>query len=227
MTANLDSTNSYYRQHRDTYPESFRLRIHRALSWLKAAAEAQRPSENSEGLDFRFIALWIAFNAAYANEIDRHSMPTERSDFRQFLQTVCSLDKERLLYKLVWQTYSGSIRTLLDNRYTFLPFWDFHNGKISEAAWQEDFARAKKKAHAALAAQDTDTVLAVLFDRLYTLRNQMVHGGATFGSSANRRQLKDACHILADLIPAVLHIMQQHPQRDWGRPFYPYVKDNG
>ncbi|WP_315360872.1 HEPN domain-containing protein [Neisseria bacilliformis] len=221
---------AYYHQHRAAYPDPFRLRIHRAISWLKAAAEAgrpaERPSENGEGLDFRFTALWIAFNAAYAKEIDGRTLSAERSDFRQFLQTVCGLDKERLLYQLVWQTYSGSIRTLLDNRYTFQPFWDFHNGKIGEAAWQDAFAGAKKKAHAALAAQDTDSVLAVLFDRLYTLRNQIVHGGATFAGSANRSQLKDACNILSSLIPAVLHIMQQHPQRDWGRPFYPFVKED-
>lgn len=217
------TVDNYYRQHRDTYPESFRLRIHRALSWLKVAA--QRQPENGEGLDFCFIALWIAFNAAYAKEIDGATMSSERSDFRLFLQTVCRLDQEKMLYQLVWQTFSGSIRSLLDNRYTFQPFWDFHNGKTGESAWLDEFARAKKKMLAALAAQDTDTVLAVLFDRLYTLRNQLVHGGATFESSANREQLKDACRILGSMIPTILHIMQQYPQRDWGRPFYPYVRD--
>ncbi|MGF6147939.1 Uncharacterised protein [Kingella potus] len=223
----LQTIDTCYHQHRAAYPDPFRLRIHRAISWLKSAAEAQRPSEKQpERLDFRFIALWIAFNAAYAKEIDGRTMSAERSDFRQFLQTVCRLDTEKLLYKLVWQTFSGSIRTLLDNRYTFQPFWDFHNGKISESAWLDGFARAKKKAHAALAAQDTDTVLTVLFDRLYTLRNQLVHGGATCGSSANRSQLRDACNILDSLIPALLHIMQQHPDDDWGRPFYPFVRED-
>jgi hypothetical protein len=219
----IDHISTYYRAHRATYPDEFRLRIHRALSWLKQSeAERKRQPEN---LDFCFIALWIAFNAAYAKEIDGATMSSERSDFRLFLQTVCRLDQEKMLYQLVWQTFSGSIRSLLDNRYTFQPFWDFHNGKTGESAWLDDFSRAKKKALAALAAQDTDTVLAVLFDRLYTLRNQLVHGGATFESSANREQLKDACRILGSMIPAVLHIMQQHPQRDWGRPFYPYVRD--
>ena len=214
---------AYYHQHRAAYPDPFRLRIHRAISWLKAATEAQKQPKN---LDFRFIALWVSFNAAYAKEIDGRTMSAERSDFQQFLQTVCYLDQERLLYQLVWQTYSGSIRLLLDNRYTFQPFWDFHNGKTNETAWLDDFACAKKKAHTALAAQDTDTVLFVLFDRLYTLRNQIVHGGATFASSANRSQLKDACNILSALIPIILHIMQQHSDRDWGKPFYPFVKEN-
>lgn len=71
----------------------------------------------------------------------------------------------------------------------------------------------------------TDTVLLVLFDHLYTLRNQIIHGGATYGSSANRSQLRDACNILSALLPEILQVMQLHSARDWGRPFYPFVKD--
>ena len=69
------------------------------------------------------------------------------------------------------------------------------------------------------AAQDTATVLFVLFDRLYTLRNQMVHGGATYNSSANREQLKDACKILGSILPVMLSIIQKNADKDWGKPF--------
>lgn len=207
----------YYQAHKSAYPEPLRLRLHRSLSWLKRA-------EAAEDLDTRFITLWIAFNAAYAREIDGRTMSGDRSDFREFLQTVCRMDQDKAIYELVWQTFSGSIRVLLENQFVFQPFWDFHNGKISEDAWQEGFLNAKKKAQFALVSKDTDTVLLVVFDRLYTLRNQLVHGGATFGSSANRGQLRDACAILSGLIPLILMVMQQNPARDWGKPFYPYIK---
>ncbi|MDO4907972.1 HEPN domain-containing protein [Neisseria sp.] len=210
----------YYLQHRDTYPEPLRLRLHRSLSWLKRA-------EAAEDLDTRFITLWIAFNAAYAREIDGRTLPGDRSDFRGFLRTVCRMDRDKAVYQLVWQTFSGSIRVLLENRFVFQPFWDFHNGKISEDAWLNDFAQAKRKAQAALAAQDTDTVLLVVFDRLYMLRNQMVHGGATFESRANRSQLRDACAVLSGLIPLILMVMQQNAGHDWGKPFYPYIEGEG
>ena len=62
-----------------------------------------------------------------------------------------------------------------------------------------------------------------MFDRLYTLRNQIIHGGATYSSQANRSQLKDACRILTSLLPLILHIMQQHPDYAWGKPYYPFV----
>ena len=101
-----------------------------------------------------------------------------------------------------------------------------HNGWTSKSAWLEEFERAKKKAYAALATQDTDMVLLVLFDRLYTLRNQIIHGGATYGSEANREQLSHACKILTALLPEIVQIMQLHADRDWGRPFYPMIKND-
>ena len=217
----IQTLQTHYQAHRQNYSEPFRLRIHRSLSWLdKAACTAD------EDLDNRFIMLWIAFNAAYAKETAAGLLGSERSGFRHFLQTLCRLDKGQQIYKLVWESFPGNIRLLLDNRYIFQPFWDFHNGLISETAWQDDFARARQKAHKALAAKDTDTVLAVVFDRLYTLRNQLIHGGATCNSSVNRTQLKDGCAILLRFMPLMLWIMQQnHQYPDWGQPFYPVVKD--
>lgn len=221
--ANLENR---YKQERDAFPEPFRLRIHRALSWLKQA-ESHAHTLPQGNLDWQFICLWIAFNAAYAQDLDHNATPAERTSFRTFLQTVCRLDKEKQLYDLVWNKFSGSIRLLLNNQYVFQPFWDFHNGKTSEAAWQDAFESSKRQAARALAEQDTDAVLAILFDRLYTLRNQMVHGGATCGSSANRAQLKDGCAFLSECIAVLLDIMLQHPAHsEWGKPFYPFVKEH-
>ena len=203
-----------------TASDGFNLRIHRTLSWLKKAESAKQ----ADDLDMYFLALWVAFNAAYARELDSSDRIADKSAFRGFLQLVCRLDKDGTLYEQVWQRFSGSIRILLDNQYTFQPFWDFHNGLISETTWQDAATNAKKKTGHALAAKDTDTVLAVVFERLYTLRNQIFHGGATYASSANRAQLKDGCAILASLVPHIVAVMlAHHADTDWGKPFYPFV----
>jgi hypothetical protein len=65
----------------------------------------------------------------------------------------------------------------------------------------------------------------MLFDRLYVLRNQVVHGGATWNSSANRDQLRDGTRILGTLLPTIVDLMMDHPAEDWGRPWYPVVAD--
>ena len=72
--------------------------------------------------------------------------------------------------------------------------------------------------------KDTDKILEIVFVRLYTLRNQLVHGGATWNSSANRQQLCDGCAILDDMVPLILQIMQEHhDDTEWGSLFYPFI----
>lgn len=214
----VQTVHTYFRNNRQDYSEDFRLRIHRALSWLNKA-------DNSDDLDFRFISLWIAFNAIYAKELKLRTNTSERSDFSLFLQLISQLDQEKKIYQLVWENFASNIRVLLENQYVFQPFWDYHNGIISEAAWKEAFTQANQRARQALGNNDTDTVLNIVFERLYTLRNQIVHGGATHNSQVNRSQLVDGCAILSRITPQILMIMMQHHQRsDWGQPFYPVIK---
>ena len=110
-------------------PDKFGLRIHRALSWL-ARAEL---CENDD--DARFIFLWIALNSASADEIQRLGA-TEQSVLDQFLNRLVSLDRQNLLYELVWTKFAGPVRLLLDNQFVFQPFWDYQNGRISERRWK-------------------------------------------------------------------------------------------
>lgn len=205
----------YYKQHRAEYSDDFRLRIHRALSWLKSANEL-------ENLDHKFITMWIAFNAAYANEIS--SITGDRNTFFDFLEKICGLDKKEKIHSLIWDSYSHPFEKLLDTPYTFQPFWDFHNGKRSFSDWERMFHGAKRKAQLALKNKETHVALQIIFSHLYTLRNQILHGGSTFNSSANRTQLKESCDLLSALIPIILDIMMKnHNEMDWGQPFYPYI----
>lgn len=76
------------RAERDGHPPNLALRVHRALSWLNRAEQADDP-------DGRFIFLWIAFNAAYATEIDPKYRLPEQDTFRAFLQKLVDLDGDR------------------------------------------------------------------------------------------------------------------------------------
>lgn len=205
-----------HRQLRDGQPENLRLRVHRALSWLHRA-------EQADDLDGKFIFLWIAFNAAYASEIDENHRLSEQATFKAFLEKLCQLDQAKRIDALVWQEFAGSIRTLLDNPYVFQSFWDSRNGKITEAEWKERFAKGKKTAQHALASGNTPTLLGVAFNRIYTLRNQLLHGGATWGGAVNREQLRDCTKLLGKLVPLVIELMMEHPDALWGDACYPVV----
>jgi hypothetical protein len=205
------------RAERHTHNENLALRTHRSLSWLNRAKQA-------EDLDGQFIFLWIAFNAAYATEIDERMRLSEQETFKAFLNKLCELDQQNTLEKLVWQAFPGNIRVLLDNSFVFQSFWDYQNGKLSHEEWQYRFNRGKQRAKTALGSRDTATVLAVVFSRLYTLRNQLIHGGATWNGKVNREQLRDCVAILGQLVPLVIEIMLDNPNTLWGDACYPVVK---
>lgn len=194
------------------------LRVHRALSWLKRAELC----EDDE--DSRFIFLWIALNAAYANEIQRDADEAEQVVLRKFLRTLVAVDKNDLLYTLAWNRFTGPIRMLLSNRFVFEPFWDFQSGRISKREWKQKFDRANGAALKALGDKSqTAKVLAIVLARLYTLRNQLVHGGATWKGSVNRDQIRDGAAFLGELAPRVIHLLIKFPGEDWGDPRYPVV----
>lgn len=210
------SLKTRHRNERDAHHPNLALRVHRALSWLHRA-------EQAEDVDGRFIFLWIAFNAAYATDIDEQHRLSEQEAFKAFLQKLCLLDTDHLIEKLVWSEFPGSIRALLDNPYVFQSFWDFQNGKISEVEWEERLRAGKRAAHHALAERDTAKVLGVMFNRIYTLRNQMVHGGATWDGSVNRSQLRDCTKLLGKLVPLIILLMLDNPRTLWGDACYPVV----
>ncbi len=59
------------------------LRVHRSLSWLR------RAKAEANGLDVRFILLWIGFNAAYAGDIEASAASPAPEDERGLFQLGC------------------------------------------------------------------------------------------------------------------------------------------
>ena len=111
----------------------------------------------------------------------------------------------------------------MDNQFVYQPFWQHHNGVPGQEDWEAKFQRSKTRLNEAIVKKDTLTVVSTLFDRLYVLRNQLVHGGATWNSKVNRSQVKDGAEILATLMPIFLDLMMEHPEIDWPLPHYPVV----
>lgn len=204
---------------REGYPPHLNLRIHLALSWLQRA-------ERAEDRDSKFIFLWIAFNAAYAQDIEEAVRLSEQETFRAFLNKLCALDRDKHIDQLLWKEFSGSIRVLLNNPYVFQSFWEFHNGKLSAPQWEERFSRARHATQNALASSGSPTLLGIVFNRIYTLRNQILHGGATWNSAVNRAQLQDCVNLLFKLVPVIIELMLDHPDTTWGAPCYPVIADS-
>ena len=80
------------RAERAGHPENLALRVHRSLSWLQRA-------ELADDLDGQFIFLWIAFNAAYGNEVNGGPSRTEQQAFADFLKNCRSPTKTDFFIK--------------------------------------------------------------------------------------------------------------------------------
>ena len=83
---------------RNSMHKSHAVRLHRALSWLKCA------SQQIDNLDLRFVSLWVAFNACYANGEDADKDLGEREAFRTFVSKLVQHDTNNCIYNLVAAT---------------------------------------------------------------------------------------------------------------------------
>lgn len=222
MVGQIISFETLKKRHREirssaNYPESLSLRVHRALSWLK-------PAEIEDDWDIKFILYWIAFNAAYAKAVPEDDESSEKDQMTSFFDRLVVLDKDRKIYNAIWSEFSGPIRLLLDNKYVFAPFWRYQRGEVSAKDWELWFATSRKVVQKSLATHDTVKILSSLFPRIYTLRNQIVHGGVTWQSAVNRDQVRDCSALLETLVPIFIQIMMENKEGDWDMPSYPVVE---
>ena len=215
MTIDANYLKAKHRLIRDGQSENLRVRIHRAISWLA------RAEQEPEDLDARYIFLWITLNAAYAQEFGFEQ--TEREQTRGFIGKVLACDRTVRLQNAVFMQFTGPIRTLIENKFVFEPYWKAMREHDSSDRWESQFVTSKKIAMKALMEKQTDVVLSIVLDRLYVLRNQLVHGGATRNSGANRAQVRDGTSILMTIMPIIIDILIENTAIDFEAIAYPLV----
>lgn len=208
-----DTLKARHRLVRDDQPEGLRVRIHRAISWL---ARAEREVDDP---DAAFIFLWIALNAAYAHEFGFEER--ELVQIRRFIAVLVEHDLEQRLHAVLFNQFSGPIRTLVDNRFVYEPFWRALREHDGSGRWEQQFGDSREVAMRAVLDKRVDALLQVILDRLYVLRNQLVHGGTTWASSVNRAQLRDGIAILGTLVPVILALMVEMKDVDLGQEIFP------
>lgn len=214
-----------------------RHRLRRSVSWL------QRANDESDA-DAKCVFLWIAFNAAYA--IDRNTdysrtaeEGNERQRRRSYFAKVVPLDAERIC-GLLANELSAVILKLVGNEYVYHEFWkSVGDGPFNWTSWpgrarfDQELNDIDVRLHqyrnrhrsSKRPIRDAKAVLTVLFDRLYVLRNQLMHGCATHQGHLNRQQVSDGASILSSLVPVFLDIMADNPSADWGAISFP-VRDD-
>ena len=194
------------------------LRLRRAISW---AAKAENFLEE-EDIDLALILYWISFNSLYSRISDVRM--NERQDFHDFFTELIKLDVGNKVLSIIWNRFSDEVRNLVNDKYVYQPFWDQLNTQpYSGKPWEQQFKQAYRATLVALEEHNTPRLLSLLFERLYTLRNQLMHGSATYQSSANRKQVFNGGMILSYIVPQFIELVLENPHIDFGEPNYPMV----
>ena len=196
--------------------ESFERRMRRVRTWLT------RAQQEDDDPDAAFIFYWIALNAAYATDGPRDPTETERDRLDRYFKSIVALDSEHTVFGAIWTRFSHEIRMLIGNKHVFQPFWNHHASRGCDN-WNAQFESEDRVVYTALGTRDTRVILNVLFNRLYVLRNQLMHGGARWKSPVNRTQVVDGERVIAFLVPLFINLMTAHPEIDWGPLEYPEV----
>ena len=211
-------------QERNDY-SNFEERMARALSWL---ARAERLGPGGECADDQLIFCWIAFNSLYAGYAATDARPgpaaldfaSERRQWSAFLEQVAQGVRARRFAE-AFDALRAPVTALVNNPYVLHAFWrqmDHPHGRD----WQEEFERDRRAAGQFYARrmqrdarpprggrragrQESQTgqegvVARCVFDRVYVLRNQIIHGAAGYGDGYNREQVRVSAALMLPLL---------------------------
>ena len=189
------------------------VRLHRAIRWYQCAVNH---AENDH--DVSFIALWVGLNACYARR-DYDKDTKEWQKFKGFAENLVKLDQQKRIRKCLMGN-PEFVLGLVESKWLYGPFWRLEPpGKGFRESWfQDSYAPAKRAILSG--GEPADAVLEAVLDRLYVLRNQLLHGGATHDSSLNRELVASGKSMLMELLPIIIRLMFD-PSQNWGPIEYP------
>jgi hypothetical protein len=228
--------------HSDARTQGYYDRLQRACSWL---AKAKRASDPEAG----FIFSWIALNALCGvrpevfktewwkrEEKSRPSLNKQQYDdevpreLEWFLWRMCNLDIDGRGLRGVIEVGWAHAKAVLRTRYLMSNFWVWKWTEEEIERWQD--LSEKKVKDAISRVIDPKKMYQALCEiivwRLRTLRNQLLHGGATDTHSKRRAagesELEAGRRLLEELVWAFLALMGTESGRTRYWPPIPYPR---
>ena len=205
-----------FKENRDGWNESLRVRVHRAISWLQSA------EKHSEDNDIALLSLMISLHACYLTDefSENQTKHSAKESWARFTKNLQETSQMRQLQMLLQKTdHFGFLMAVSMNPY--LHAETYSDGleagkaaaKASNARLQELF---KKDA--------TSEMLIFIFENLNTLRNQIAHGSRTYDSELNSSAVEQGKQFLFEAVPLIIEALIENPEVDWGELEFSVVK---
>ena len=212
-TSNNDSTN-----------ESVQRRIERMENWIMHA----NLSDNNHN---RFLFYWIAYEAAYKEDQSEKIYEYEHELRCRFHKRIieCKYASKKLQEAL--RTVKREATKLLKLRQASRYFWYKEEGWESSQVWEKKFGQkfandCHNLGKAAHDGRELVPVLNALFENLYIVRHQIVHGGSSGKDSRGLNQVIWGSKILESVVPRFYTCIEENKSRDWGKPPFPRVGEH-
>lgn len=183
-------------------------RLQRADSWIQAASELS-PDRMHES----FIFLYIAFNCMYGRRRYEGDETQIGDDLDAFFKRILIMrekdaHKGGTLLKDALKACQQDGAVLIRDRFLVNRYW---RGSQPAASLQDRLNKEASGALQALADENYREFLSPVFRRISVLRNQVMHGCATYGSrSYGRASLAKALRVLRVLVPSFYQLMRQY-----------------
>ena len=224
----------------EEFKEDNQTRIRRVDRWIN---DCQNPGNRDAHT--QFIFYWIAFDAMVSDNVS-----FTQSKMLQFLGGIVQLDNRETVPRAL-RDCQEEIGKILKLRYTMQTFWTELSYPQKELAktrhfkklglgnsktqaknpdeWEKEFEHARKAGETALQGvldghggkENVANALKSLFERLYTVRLQIFHGGSSRKNSQGRTQVEAGAKVLNKFVPCFARIMKQHKDKDWGKVPFP------
>ena len=181
--------------------EAIDIRVRRAISWREKADLAR----SHRDIDAEFIFLWISFNALYGTpRYLSAGKPSagkgdEVSDFRHFIQEAEKVSPGSI--KQALELCKDEIKIVCESPFLDIRCW---------RQWDSSRIRERQQRIGAARLVPSELHLEGLLVRIYTLRNQLLHGAATDKGRRNRESLKAAIPIMRAATKTFISIVEKY-----------------
>jgi len=184
----------------DLYPEPLRVRIHRALSWLRAAEKHKLDQ------DFCFLSLMIATHSCYTRNDSEHLLEFTYIDQMEGLREL-----KKIEYILLGITGQEFIKEVIANphlKYNKYTDGNYAGDQSTRAGFDKYIELMKKR--------DSKGLFREMLIHLNMVRNAIAHGNRTYNSHLNSKTLTSGTAILAEVVPMMIQAIILNPDKDWG-----------
>jgi hypothetical protein len=166
------------------------------------------------------LSQWVAFNAIYGQWDHEVREPLADSIcWRHFLERMLELDQGNLI-----------VAALIENKPLVISIFD--DEFLSRYFWQEpcqkrasQSKKTKFDARTWYVQRNWLQILDRLFERIYFLRCQLVHGASTYNGSLNRTAIRHCSQAMTHVLGAFLQVwIKFGSEDDWGIMCYPPIR---